>query len=349
MPRVSLFLISAVFLFTASLSAGEPAKNYSFQEIVKKERFAIVNIYSAAVAREGNSPLKDYFRLGKHLDSEIKEGSLGTGFIIDSSGLILTNYHVLAPPPQYQVTDEISVHLADGRTLKASVIGSDKKLDIALLGIKADSPFPSVMLGDSNALNVGEWVMAIGNAFGIEEAITVGVVSGKGRILGAGPYDQFIQTDAIIHAGNTGGPLYNLRGEVIGINTTVRMAGVGIGFAIPINMVKRVLPMLRQEGKVTRGWLGVMIQTLTQDLARAFRFKEGEGALIADVMQQSPAETAGVKRGDIVVGFDGNRVKKVHDLPTLVAHTPVGATVTLDVIREGRPLAIQITIERLEE
>lgn len=349
MRRVSLFLISIAFLFTANLSAEEPPGNYSFQDIVKKERFAIVNIRSNAVAREGNSPLKDYFRIGKYLEDELKKGSLGTGFIIDPSGFILSNYHVIAPPPRYQIVEEITVHLADGREFQASVIGADKKLDIALLQIKDDLPFPSVTLGNSKTLHIAEWVMAVGNAFGIEEAITVGVVSGTGRILGAGPYDQFIQTDAIIHAGNTGGPLYNLRGEVIGINTTVSMAGRGIGFAIPINMVKQVLPMLRQDGKVTRGWLGVMIQTLTRDLARAFRFKEGEGALIADVMQHSPAETAGVKRGDIVVGFDGNSVKKVHDLPTLVAHTPVGSTVILDVIREGSPLAIKITIERLKE
>ncbi len=348
MRRVFLFL-GLIFLCTPKFSAAEPPQNYSFQDIVKKEGDAIVIIRSAAVYREGNSPLKDYFRLGKHLKSELKEGSLGTGFIIDPSGLILSNYHVLAPPPRYRVVDEITIHLPDGRVFPASVIGTDKKLDIALLQIKGNLPFPSVTLGDSKRLNIAEWVMAIGNVFGIEEAITVGVVSGTGRILGAGPYDQFIQTDALIHAWNTGGTLYNLRGEVIGINTTVSMAGSGIGFAIPINMVKQVLPMLKQDGKITRGWLGVMIQTLTRDLARAFRFKEGEGALVSDVLQGSPAEASGVKRGDIVVKFDGNSVKKMHDLPALVAHTAVGTTVILDVIRDGRPVAIQITIEQLEE
>lgn len=349
MWRFFLALISVTLLCTVQPSTAAPPRNYSFQDIAKKERAAIVNIRSDAVARAGNSPLKDYFRLGKYLKTELKEGSLGTGFIIDASGLVLTNYHVLAPPPRYDIVEELTVHLADGRVFPAKVIGTDKKLDIALLQIKDDNPFPSVALGDSLRLNIGEWVMAIGNAFGLEETITVGVVSGKGRVLGAGPYDQFIQTDAVIHSGNTGGPLYNLRGEVIGISTTVSMTGSGIGFAIPINIVKQVLPMLRQEGKITRGWLGVMIQTLTRDLARAFRFKTGEGALVSDVMQRSPAESAGVKRGDIVVRFDGKPVKKMHDLPTLVAHTPVGATVLLDVIRNGRPLAIEITIERLEE
>ncbi len=209
MWRFFLILLSIAFICLPKPSAAEPPRNYSFQEIAKKERAAIINIRSDAVAREGNSPLKDYFRLGKYLKPELKEGSLGTGFIIDPSGLILTNYHVLAPPPRYHIVDEITIHLADGRAFPANVVGADKKLDIAILQIKDDKPFPSVALGDSTILNIGEWVMAIGNAFGLEETITVGVVSGKGRVLGAGPYDQFIQTDAVIHAGNTGGPLYN--------------------------------------------------------------------------------------------------------------------------------------------
>ncbi len=341
-------IIIAILYFPGVLKASEnELQSYSFRELVAKERRSIVNIRSLEIAREGGGPLKDYFRLGKHIKPEIKAGSLGTGFIISPSGLVLTNYHVIAPPPQYEEVKEIQIWLHDRRTHPAKIIGRDKKTDVALLQIEGDEPFSPVQLGDSQNINIGEWVMAIGNAFGLEESITVGVISGKGRVLGTGPYDQFIQTDAVIHAGNTGGPLYNIRGEVIGMNTTVSVTGYGIGFAIPINVVKNMLSMLENDGRVTRGWLGVMIQPLTPDLAKVFKLKNNQGALVSEVMRNSPAENAGLHRGDVILRFDGKAVKKMNDLPTLVAETPVGKDVAVEIVREGVPKTLDVTVEEL--
>ncbi|MFQ5598328.1 MAG: S1C family serine protease [Nitrospiria bacterium] len=324
-------------------------ESFSFKDLVKKERASIVNIRSNTFSREGTGPLKDFFRLGDYLNDEVKSGSLGTGFIFHDSGLILTNYHVIAPPPQYQVADEIVIHLFDQRKFPATVVGTDKKIDIALLRIEGAKPFPAVELGDSQNLNVGEWVMAVGNPFGIETLITVGVVSGVGRVVGAGPYDHFIQTDALIHSGNTGGPLYNIRGQVIGINTTVSIPDIGIGFAIPIDMIKKVLPMLEADGKITRGWLGVMVQTLTNDLAKAFHIEGQRGALVSEVMDRSPAQKAGILRGDIIVNFGGEAVNKMRDLPSLVANTPVGERVPLGLIRDGKQIHLEVEIDRMIE
>ncbi len=345
------YLVSLIFI--ASLSAlqnyNARAETFTFQDVVKRETPSIVSIRSSSVARGGNSPLKDFFRLGKHLDPEVKEGSLGTGFIIHESGLVLTNHHVIAPPPHFRIVDDIVIRLSDQREFSAVIVGADKKIDVALLRIEDVDLLPSVHLGNSNTLDVGEWVLAIGNPFGIEPSLSVGILSGTGRILGSGPYDQFIQTDAMIHAGNTGGPLYNLKGEVIGMNTTVNMPDIGIGFAIPINMIKKALPMLARDGKITRGWLGVMVQNLTRELAQAFNIVEGKGALVSEVMRLSPAEKAGLMRGDVIVGFDGKEVDKMHDLPTLVAETPVGKTVELEVIRNGEATQLKVGIERLED
>ncbi|MFQ5543217.1 MAG: S1C family serine protease [Nitrospiria bacterium] len=316
---------------------------------MNKGRPSIVSIRSAEVARDGNSPLKDYFRLGRHIRPDIKEGSLGTGFIIHASGLILTNYHVIAPPPRYRVAEGMIVQLSDQREFAARVIGKDKKTNVALLKILGEGPFLPLDLGNSETLDVGEWVMAVGNPFGLEETMTVGVVSGTGRVLGAGPYDHFIQTDAVIHAGNTGGPLFNLRGEVIGMNTTVGPSDIGIGFAIPISMVKKILPMLEKDGKVTRGWLGVMIQTLTRDLSEAFHLEKNQGALVTEVMKESPAEKAGILRGDVIVEFDEKVIHRMHDLPAYVADIPVGKTVPIALVRDGEALALNVTIRLLKE
>jgi len=345
----SVVLVFALFPVSCLNAADKKEKVYSFEELVKKERLTIVNIRSKEVERNGNSPLKEYFRLGNYLKPEAKEGSLGTGFIIHASGLVLTNYHLFTPPPTYDEVREIRIHLADQQSFSARILGKDKKIDIALLQIEGGTDFDAVVLGDSEALEIGEWVMAVGNPFGIEALISVGIVSGTGRVLGAGPYDHFIQTDAVIHAGNTGGPLFNIRGEVVGINTTVGSSGQGIGFAAPINMIKKVIPMLQTHGKITRGWLGVVIQGLTPDLAQAFQLPDDRGALIAEVMPGSPAEAGGLLRGDVIVKFDGKRVKRMNDLPTLVAETPISKRVPVDLIRDGEALQLQITIRQVEE
>lgn len=338
-----------VFFSPFPLFAEESPRTFTFSELVKREKNAVVHIRSSRIAKEGGGPLKDFLRHGDRLKPEVKEGSLGTGFLIHPSGLILTNYHVIAPPPRNRVAEEITIRLTDRREFPARVLGKDQKIDVALLQIEGSAPFPAVSLGDSDLLEIGEWVMAIGNPFGLEESITVGVVSGMGRALGAGPYDNFIQTDAAINPGNSGGPLYNIRGQVIGINAAVNSSGQGIGFAIPINMVKKILTSLEKEGKVTRGWLGVMIQELTVDLAKAFNLEDDQGALVSEVMKSSPAEAAGVVRGDVIIQFDGKKVGQMHELPALVAETPVGKTVLLRLIRDGAPIELKVKILQLKE
>jgi serine protease Do len=342
-------LLAVVLISVPPLQAEETSRSYTFSALAEIGNRSIVNIRSSEVAEEGGGPLKNFFRLGDYLKDEIKAGSLGTGFIIDPEGLILTNYHVVSPKPWNRIVGGLSVRLSDGRELPVRVIGTDEKLNVALLQIEGNRPFPSAILGDSERLEIGEWVMAVGNPFGIETSVTVGVVSGTGRVLGAGPYDHFIQTDAGIHAGNSGGPLLNLRGKVVGMNAAVRSSAQGIGFATPINMLKKILLPLEKEGKVTRGWLGVMIQSLTRDLARAFQLKDARGALVSQVMKESPAEQAGVLRGDVIMRFDGKEVGKMHDLPSLVAETPVGKMVPLDLVRRGTLLELRVKIRRLEE
>jgi serine protease Do len=274
-----------------------------------------------------------------------KQQNLGTGVIIDKEGFILTNNHVV------ELTDEIKVKLADGREFTAKIVGRDPKTDLALIRIEPDGPFTPLPLGDSDKLEVGDWVVAIGNPFGLGNTVTAGIVSAKYRQIGTGSYDNFIQTDASINPGNSGGPLLNTAGEVVGINTAIFSRGggsVGIGFAIPINMAKDLLPQLK-KGKVVRGWLGVMIQRITPDLKDKLGLKDKKGALVADIPPGGPADKAGIKRGDVIVSFDEKEIKEMKDLPYIVASTPVGKTVTVEVIRKGRTKSIQVEIETLEE
>jgi serine protease Do len=272
-----------------------------------------------------------------------KERSLGSGFVISADGYILTNDHVV------DGADEIKVRLSDGRNFTATVKGLDPKLDLALLKIEAGDKLPVARLGDSGALKVGEWVMAIGNPFGLEQTVTVGIVSAKGRVIGAGPYDDFIQTDASINPGNSGGPLFNTAGEVVGINTAIVASGQGIGFATPINAAKSILTQLKETGHVSRGWLGVSVQLVTEDLAESFGLKEPKGALVAEVIADSPAEKAGIKRGDIILTFDGHEVDAINDLPRLVAATPAGKEVRLSVFRNGKTIEVTATVGKLQE
>ncbi|MDO3378531.1 DegQ family serine endoprotease [Geoalkalibacter halelectricus] len=272
-----------------------------------------------------------------------QQQSLGSGFIISADGYILTNDHVV------NGADEIKVRLADGRSFDAHIKGTDTKLDLALLKIDTGETLPVAPLGDSDDLKIGEWVMAIGNPFGLNQTVTVGIVSAKGRVIGAGPYDDFIQTDASINPGNSGGPLFNMRGEVVGINTAIVAHGQGIGFAIPINAAQIVLPQLREEGRVTRGYLGVQIQPVTDELAASFGLKESRGALVVDVIAGTPAEEAGLQRGDIILEFDGRKIDSHNDLPRLVAATPVGKQSRLKIWRDGRTRDMRITVGRLGE
>lgn len=329
----------------------------SFAPLAEKASPSVVNISTVKVIKSQgvqpqvpfgpDDPFKDFFErfFGGQMPKNFKQRSLGTGFIIDEKGYIITNNHVV------ENTDEIKVKLYDKTEVDAEIVGRDSKTDLALLRIKTDSKLTAFKLGNSDSLKVGDWVMAIGNPYGLGNTVTAGIVSAKYRQIGAGPYDNFIQTDAPINPGNSGGPLLNTAGEVVGINTAIysRSGGsVGIGFAIPVNMAKDLLPQLK-EGKVVRGWLGVMIQKISSELMDKFDLKSKEGALVADVTDDGPAEKAGIKRGDVIVSFDGKDVKESDDLPYVVANTPVGKKVEVEVIRKGKVRTIEVKIGELEE
>jgi serine protease Do len=269
--------------------------------------------------------------------------SLGSGFVISPDGFIVTNSHVIAD------VDEIEVVFADRTILPAKVVGQDPKTDIALIQVEPKQPLFALPLGDSEPVRPGDWVVAIGNPFGLAHTVTAGIVSAKHRDIGQDIYDDFIQTDAAINPGNSGGPLLNLAGEVIGINTAINPRANTIGFAVPINMAKSILPQLRATGRVQRGWLGVVIQPVTKDLTEHLGVKDERGALVAEVYPGSPAEKAGIKRYDIVIEFDGQPIKEVNELPRIVAQTPIDKAVKLVVLRDGSPRTVKVAIGLREE
>ena len=278
------------------------------------------------------------------------EGGSGTGFIIDNEGYILTNNHVV------EGADIIKVTLQNDKEYEAKLIGSDPKTDIALIKIIQDNgektSFSFLTMGDSGKLDVGEWVVAIGNPFGLDHTVTTGVVSAMGRNIGSGPYDEFIQTDASINPGNSGGPLLNMEGDVIGINTAIYSgsgSNVGIGFAVPINIAKGILDDLKQKGKVTRGWLGVMIQRITPELQESFKLKNSQGALVNDIAPNGPADIGGMKRGDVITRFDGVEITSMETLPKQVAAIKPGESVKVEVIRKGAIKILNIKIEPMKE
>lgn len=325
----------------------------AFAELAKTLKPAVVNISSKQETRrphmrspfgEEDDPFQEFFdRFFGHRSPRRQRPSLGSGFIIHSTGYIVTNNHVV------EDATEIRVTLASKEEYDATLIGRDPKTDIALLKVESATPLPTVPFGSSDQLAVGDWVLAIGNPFGLGHTVTAGIVSAKGRIIGAGPYDDFIQTDASINPGNSGGPLFNMKGEVIGINTAIVASGQGIGFAIPSDMAKEVLLQLHDEGKVTRGWLGVAIQRLSPDLVKAFNLKDTQGALVADVVSDSPADAAGLERGDIIIGFNGHKVTGSSELPRMVAALAPGTKVRVDIIRGGNPLTLAVTLDRMKD
>lgn len=341
-------------------SSALPAAPGSFSQLAKEVSPSVVNISAVKVikGRVGGPfpfgspfgpghPFRDFFErfYGDQLPKDFRQKSLGSGFIIGKEGYIFTNNHVV------EKTDEINVTLSDGRQFDAKIIGRDPKTDLALIKIEPDRPPKPLTLGDSEKLQVGDWVVAIGNPFGLGHTVTAGIVSAKYRQIGAGAYDDFIQTDASINPGNSGGPLLNTAGEVIGINTAIFSqsgGSVGIGFAIPVNMAKDLLPQLK-KGKVVRGWLGVMIQNITPELKDKLDLKEEKGALVADVTAGGPADKAGIERGDVIVSFDGKEIKEMKDLPYIVASTPVAKKVMVEVIRKGGKKAVEVKVGELEE
>jgi len=291
-------------------------------------------------------PFEEFFERffgGENPQREFRRRSLGSGFIINHEGYIVTNNHVV------ENASDIKVSLSDKEEYDAKVVGRDPKTDVALIKIEAKKDLSAVALGDSSKLRVGEWVIAIGNPFGLGHTVTTGIVSAKGRIIGAGPYDDFIQTDASINPGNSGGPLFNMNGEVVGINTAIIASGQGIGFATPINVAKDLLVQLRDKGRVVRGWLGVQVQRVTPELAKSFGLDRERGALVADVMGDTPAAKAGIERGDIIVEFNGRKIDEMNDLPRVVANTPPDADVPVKLLRKGQEKIVQVKVAELKE
>ncbi|MDD5153535.1 MAG: DegQ family serine endoprotease [Thermodesulfobacteriota bacterium] len=343
----------------ASNTVNPQALPASFASLVKAVSPAVVNISAVRTIKGGgrvfrhfmgpsdkNDPFRDFFEKffgDQSPERDLKQRSLGSGIIIDKDGYIITNNHVI------EHADQIKVRLADEREFSAEIIGRDPKTDLALIKIDSFRDLPSVTLGDSDALSIGDWVITIGNPFGLNHTVTAGIVSAKGRIIGAGPYDDFIQTDASINPGNSGGPLLNVKGEVVGINTAIVATGQGIGFAIPINIAKEIIVQLKEKRRVVRGWLGVAIQKMTPELARSFGIKEGRGALVGDVFAGSPAEKSNIKRGDVIIEFDGKKIDEMSDLPRLVANTPVGKTVLIKIIRDGQEQGLTAKISEMKE
>jgi serine protease Do len=287
----------------------------------------------------GDERFKDFF--GKQMPPrERRQGGVGTGFIIDKSGHIITNNHVV------ENADKIKVKLKDEREFEAKIIGRDPQTDLALIRIDAKGELPVASLGRSADLKVGEWVVAVGSPFGLEQTVTAGIVSAKGRVIGSGPYDDFIQTDASINPGNSGGPLLNLNGEVVGINTAIIAHGQGIGFAIPIDLATKIVAQLKENGEVTRGWLGVNIQDLKGDLAEYYGAKNSEGVLVTDVVPGNPADKAGIKAKDIITAVNGEKVKTSRELTAKAATLPVGETTRITVLREGKEKTFDLKVAK---
>jgi serine protease Do len=275
-----------------------------------------------------------------------RSSSLGSGFVIDSSGIVITNNHVIGD------ANDISVNFHDGTKLKAEIIGKDSKIDIAVLRVKSDKPLKAVPFGDSEKMRPGDWVIAIGNPFGLGGSVSAGIVSARGRNIESGPYDNYIQTDAAINKGNSGGPLFNMNGEVIGINTAILSptgGSVGIGFAVPAANAVPVIDQLKQFGETRRGWLGVRIQNVDDPTAEALGLGTARGALVAGVDERGPSKPAGLEVGDVIVKFDGKDVKDSRDLPRIVASTPVGKAVDVQIVRKGKELTKAVTLGRLED
>jgi serine protease Do len=347
-PSVAEDLISGPHVTTTS----PPLMPSSFADLAEKLSPTVVNVKVTKIEQVTlhgpqipDGPFGELFERFFEEMPQVPENhrtqGAGSGVIISKDGYILTNNHVI------EGAKEVTVTLADKHEYKARVAGADAKTDLAVLKIEANNPLPSAALGDSEHLKVGDWVVAIGNPFGLSHTVTSGIVSAKGRVIGAGPYDDFIQTDASINPGNSGGPLFNMRGKVVGINTAIIPYGQGIGFAIPVNTAKPLIPQLVSKGEVTRGYLGVNIQSITPDLAKALKIEDREGALVADVISGSPAEKGGIERGDIIIAYDGKAVKDSHDLPAMVAATPVDKEVPVTVLRHGKEQNLTMKVGKL--
>jgi serine protease Do len=367
----TLLGLGALWWSPSPALAQTPITTDTFADLAKKVSGAVVNISTEKVVKNefkeyfggqerrgpGMGPqmpfppegpfrdFRDFFdKFFGEMPKSFKTRSLGSGFIIDAQGYVVTNNHVV------EGADKIKVIMEGGKEYQATVKGRDPKTDLALIHIVKPPPNLTVLkFGDSDAIRQGDWVVAVGNPFGLSHTLTQGIISAKGRVIGAGPYDNFLQTDASINPGNSGGPLLNLQGEVVGINTAILASGQGIGFATPSNIAKSIIPQLLEKGKVIRGMIGVQVQNVTPELAKSFGMSEPKGALVAEVNPGSPAEKAGIHRGDIIIEFNGHPIHEMNELPRLVAGTPPGSKATLKALRDGKEKAFHITITEMTE
>ncbi len=364
----SCFAVMTIVATAMPLPALARSAPESFADLAEEVTGAVVNISASTTVEARNrtlpqlppgTPFEDLFEeffnrrgQGNNNNNEDnaprtrRSNSLGSGFVIDPSGIVVTNNHVIGD------ANDISVIFSDGTRLKAEIIGKDSKVDLAVLKVKSDKPLKSVKFGDADSIRPGDWVMAIGNPFGLGGSVTAGIVSARGRNIESGPYDNYIQTDASINKGNSGGPLFNMNGEVIGINTAILSptgGSVGIGFAVPASTAVPIIDQLRQFGETRRGWLGVRIQNVDDATAEALNLGTARGALIAGIDDKGPAKPAGLEVGDVIVRFDGKEVKDSRDLPRIVASTPVGKAVDVAIVRKGQEMTRQVTLGRLED
>jgi serine protease Do len=343
------------FLLCGSELAAARTTPESFADLAETVLPAVVNISTTQTITAESGDLQEFEDLFRDFfdkqspnrpQGPRRSTSLGSGFIIDPSGYIVTNNHVVSD------AEEVTVRLYDDTNLKAEIVGRDEKTDLALLKVEARRPLPFVKWGDSDAIRIGDWVVAIGNPFGLGGSVTAGIVSARQREINAGPYDDFIQTDASINKGNSGGPMFNMAGEVIGINTAIFSpsgGSVGIGFAVPSALARHVIEQIREYGRTRRGWLGVNIQTVTDELAEGLKLPRANGALVSNVADGSPAAVAGIEKGDVILKFDGRDVGEMRRLPRIVADTPIDKTVDVLLWRQGRERKVKVKIGELNE
>ncbi len=360
---IIILALTGSFSIAAGLDLNSPAFAKStdiystpgnFAKLAEMAGPAVVNIRTVKTIKGGGPvsrhfqrgpqgrehPFNDFFEkfFGEEMQREFKQPSLGSGFIIDKKGYVVTNNHVI------EGADQIKVKLDDDNEFDAEVVGRDPNTDLALLKIKSEKDLPVLKLGNSDKLKIGHWVVAIGSPFGLERTVTAGIVSAKGRVIGSGPYDDFIQTDASINPGNSGGPLLNMDGEVVGINTAIIASGTGIGFAIPVNLAEDIIAQLKSEGEVTRGWLGVAIQDLTREMAEYYGLKDRKGVLVADVFKGDPADKAGIRAKDIILEVNDQKVETSRQLTSMIAGLKVGETATVEVFRDGRKKTFSVKL-----
>lgn len=361
-------LLAAVMIFLGSFYppysvAAKSGKTFlppdTFSNLAESASPAVVNIRTVKTIKGGgrvfrhfkkgpfgdDDPMRDFFDrfFDEDQKRDFKQRSLGSGFIIDKDGYIVTNNHVI------DNADKIVVILNDEKEFEAQIVGRDKNTDIALIKIESNRNLPVLRFGDSDVLKVGQWVVAIGNPFGLEQTVTAGIVSAKGRVIGSGPYDDFIQTDASINPGNSGGPLLNMKGEVVGINTAIVAGGQGIGFAIPVNLAKNIIAQIKSTGEVTRGWLGVGIQDISEEVAEYYGIKEKKGVLVTEVFPGDPADLAGIKPKDVILSVNGKAVDSARQLTGMIADTLVGDKIQIKINRNGKTRTIDVKIAKREE